>query len=261
VSDTPLFAKEEDMVTTDAKPRAVEESLSAQIPNVAAPTAPAEPLVAPAEARRRTDRLMDKRDDRVRQSRRLAGRFAELNAYLGVAERVTVALERLTEQLFLQLLSVVQEKLSVALQEILEQPIRFCAQADFKRGAATVEFWIERDGNKEDVLRGQGGSVANVLSVGLRMFALTTLDPGQHRRFLVLDEQDCWLRPDLVPRLVKIVSEAGRALNFQVLMISHHDVAVFERYAERIYRLRPTADGSVEVERVERGPGDADTDS
>jgi hypothetical protein len=202
---------------------------------------------APTEARKRADRLLDKREERVAQSRGLATRFGELREYLSIADDVTAALEQLSDQLFQQLLGVVQEKLTIALQEILEQPIRFCAQADFKRGNATVEFWIERDGHKEDVLRGQGGSVANILSVGLRMFALTTLDPRRHRRFLVLDEQDCWLRPDLVPRLVKIVHEAGRALGFQTLMISHHDVALFERYADRIYRFQLAADGSVEV--------------
>jgi hypothetical protein len=68
------------------------------------------------------------------------------------------------------------------------------------------------NGRPEDIMKGQGGSVVNVLSVGLRMFALTTLDSASHRRFLVLDEQDCWLRPDLVPRLVRIVHEAGKAL-------------------------------------------------
>ena len=129
--------------------------------------------------------------------------------------QVTLALEQLSEQLFQQLLGTVQEKLTVALQEILEQPIVFKAAADFKRGAATVEFWVERDGNAEDILRGQGGSVANILSVGLRMFALATLDERRHRRFLVLDEQDCWLRPDLVPRLVKIVHQASQALAFK----------------------------------------------
>jgi ABC-type glutathione transport system ATPase component len=144
-----------------------------------------------------------------------------------------------------QLLGVVQEKLTIALQEILDQPISFRAEADFKRGSTTVEFWIERDGHREDVLRGQGGSVANILSVGLRMFALTTLDERQHQRFLVLDEQDCWLRPDLVPQLVKIIRDAGRALGFQVLMISHHDVAVFERFADRIYQFSLDAAGEV----------------
>ena len=206
-------------------------------------------LRPPGEARRRADRLLAERNERVRRSQRLANRFKELNAYLSIAADVTDALEQLSEQLFQQLLHVVEEKLSIALQEILDQPIRFVAEPDFKRGGATVSFSIERDGCREDVLRGQGGSVANILSVGLRMFALTTLDPNQHRRVLVLDEQDCWLRPDLVPKLVKIVHDAGKALGFQVIMISHHDIAVFEQYADKIFQFIPTS-GAVSVREV-----------
>jgi predicted ATPase len=204
-------------------------------------------LRSPQEARSRADRLLYEREARQRRSVQMARQFAALNAYLDIAPQVTSALEKLSEQLFHQLLGTVQEKLSIALQEILEQPIQFKATADFKRGAATVEFCIERDGHEEDILRGQGGSVANILSVGLRMFALATLDPARHRRFLVLDEQDCWLRPDLVPKLVKIIHDAGQALGFQVLLISHHDVALFERYADRIYQFVPDGNGSVAV--------------
>jgi len=90
------------------------------------------------------------------------------------------------------------------------------------------------------------------------MFALMTLDEAKHRRFLVLDEQDCWLRPDLVPRLVKIVHDAGQALGFQVLMISHHDVGVFEQYADRIYTFIPDAKGSIEARRWSPPPANAD---
>jgi ABC-type glutathione transport system ATPase component len=184
---------------------------------------------------------------------KLAGQFHSLNAYLSIVDSVTDALERLSGQLFRDLLRVVEEKLTIALQEILEQPIKFHAEADFKRKTATVEFSIERDGNREDVLRGTGGSVANILSVGLRLFALTTLDEKQHRRFLVLDEQDCWLRPDLVPRLVKIVHDAGKALGFQVVMISHHDIASFENYADRIYQFVPRGSEGVEVREIAAG--------
>jgi len=205
------------------------------------------PLRSPGDARRLADRLLDRREQRVGRSRALAVRFEQLNSYLGIADNVTTALEALSEQLFQQILGIVQEKLSIALQEILEQPIQFRAEANYLRGAATVDFWVERDGNREDVLKGQGGSVANVLSVGLRMFALATLDPQKHRGFLVLDEQDCWLQPELVPRLVKMVHEASGALGFQVLMISHHNISHFERYAERIYEFRGLPDGSVDV--------------
>ena len=223
-------------------------------------TLPAE-LASPSDARRQVDRLLDLRAQRTQRSVRMARRFGELKEYLAIADQVTGALEQLSDQLFEQLLAVVQDKLSIALVEILEQPIALKAEADFKRGAATVDFWIDRGGNKEDVLRGQGGSVANILSVGLRMFALTTLDPKQHRPFLVLDEQDCWLKPELVPRLVKIVHDAGRELGFQIIMISHHDVELFERYADKIYQFVPQTDGSVQVRQVNAPPGESDEES
>lgn len=207
-------------------------------------------LCTPESVRRTVDRFIDRRDEKVRDSQALDKNFRKLNAFLDIADDVSLALEQLSEQLFQQLLGMVQEKLTIALQEILDQPVAFRARPDFKRGAATVEFYIERDGNEEDILRGQGGSVTNILSVGLRMFALMTLEETEHRRFLVLDEQDCWLRPDLVPRLVKMVQEAGRALGFQVLMISHHESSLFEQYADRIYRLSLNAECSIQAEQV-----------
>ena len=209
--------------------------------------APAE-LTSPREVAERSRRLVWRREQSESRLVEIRKEREKHQAYVGIAERVSTALEQLNQQLFADLLRVVEEKLTIALQEVLDQPVTFHAAVDFKRGMSSVEFWIERDGNREDVYRGQGGSVANVLSVGLRMFALTTQDPEAHRRVLVLDEQDCWLRPDLVPALVKIVHDAGRALGFQVIMISHHDVSVFERYAEKIYEFIPVGDGAVRVE-------------
>lgn len=190
------------------------------------------------------------RKQKIKEASLLAEQIQETEKYIAISEQVTEALEILSGQLFEQELHLIQEKLTIALQEVLEQPLKLKAVAEWKRNAATVEFQIEREGNIEDIMRGQGGSVANVLSVGLRMFALMTLDESEHRRVLVLDEQDCWLRPDLVPRLVKIIHEAGQALGFQIIMISHHDPATFERYADCIYQFTPTKDG-VQVQRIE----------
>jgi ABC-type glutathione transport system ATPase component len=214
----------------------------------------------PAALRRRTDRLRYRRDEARSRLTAKQAEVVRLDRYLGIADAVTEALETLNQRLFRELLELVEEKLTIALQEVLDQPVSFHARVGFKRNAAAVEFWIERDGNEEDVYHGQGGSVANVLSVGLRMFALTTQDESEHRRFLVLDEQDCWLRPDLVPTLVKIVHDAGHALGFQVLMISHHDTAIFERYADRIYRFVPAGEGAVRVERAGGEGADGEED-
>jgi len=207
-----------------------------------------EPLHAPREIAERARRLLWQRDEREKRKGENHKEQEKQQSYIGVADRVSSALEQLNRQLFSELLELVEQKLTIALQEVLDQPITFHAAVDFKRGMSSVRFWIEREGNEEDAYRGQGGSVANVLSVGLRMFALTTQSEQEHRRLLVLDEQDCWLRPDLVPALVKIVHDAGRALGFQVIMISHHEISVFERYADKIYEFVPVAEGGVRVE-------------
>jgi len=204
------------------------------------------PLRSPADARRRCDRLAGAQEALRKQRTEKSARLAQVGEYLAVSDSVGNALEKLGEQLFGELVQIIESQLTRAVQEILEQPIELKVERQFSRGAATLAFHIERQGQREDIMRGQGGSVANILSVGLRMLALTTLDPSKHRRFLVLDEQDCWLAPPLVARLVKMVHEAGAALGFQVLMISHHDTTSFERFADRIYQCTPTPDG-VEV--------------
>lgn len=77
--------------------------------------------------------------------------------------------------------------------------------------------------------------------MGLRLIALSQLPEKEHRRFLILDEQDCWLRPDLVPHLMRIIHTIAQRLQFQILVISHHDINLFREYADRIYRLLPPA--------------------
>jgi len=74
---------------------------------------------------------------------------------------------------------------------------------------------------------------------------------------LVLDEQDCWLRADLVPKLVKIIHDGSRTLGFQVLMISHHERHLFEQYADKIIELQ-WRDGKVVAVDTTSGPTQAD---
>lgn len=193
--------------------------------------------------RRRFDNL-DGRRKALRAARESkAAELLRVGEYLAIAPQVEQALATLSQLLFQQLTGVLETTLTYALQEILGQSITLKAEQQFKRGGVTISFHIERDGFGEDILKGQGGSVANILSVGLRLFALSRLDESRHRKFLVLDEQDCWLAPELVPRLVRIVHDAASKLGFQVLMISHHDTRSFDQFADRIYEFAPTPDG------------------
>ena len=200
-------------------------------------------LIPPTALHDRVRKLVIQRDLLDENRVQLDRDRSTVASRLAIADAVTAGLEKLTDQLFTDVVRTIETQLTVALQEVLEQPLQLKVTRGSNAGRATLSFHIERDGKAEDILRGQGGSVANVLSVGLRLLALTTLPEKEHRRFLVLDEQDCWLRPDLVPKLVKIVQAAGKSLGFQVLMISHHDSSTFERFAERIIRFTPSADG------------------
>lgn len=209
------------------------------------------PLPSPQALRSEFDRLAGVRQNLQRLKEAKSTELVHLEETLARAPKVDQALNLLSERMYSEIVQLLEEKLTIALQEVLGQPIQLKGDASPLRGAPSVDFKILRDGEEEDIMRGQGGSVANVLSVGLRMFALTTLDETTHRRFLVLDEPDCWIRPDVLPKLIKIIRDAGSALGFQVLLISHHDTAHFEGLADRIYRFQPQADGSVKVERLD----------
>ena len=167
------------------------------------------------------------------------GSLRKTDQFLEKQPRIAERLEALCRNLFGEILEEVERNLTYALREILGQDLRVVSTRDVQRGKVTISFGIERDGRAEDILTGQGGSVCNIISVGLRLIALSQLDEKEHRRFLILDEQDCWLRPDLVPRLMSIIYTIARRLNFQILVISHHDVNHFREYADRIFRVLP----------------------
>jgi hypothetical protein len=211
-------------------------------------------LRAPSQARRAFDRLEGQRETTQRNRDELDRQRRDKAEYLAVADEIKAALEQFTEQLFGELVEALQSQLTKALQDVLDQPIELKVERGNRQGAVTLTFHVERAGQPEDIMKGQGGSVVNVLSVGLRLLALYGQDEKRHRRFLVLDEQDCWLRPDLVPKLVGIIHEAGKTMGFQVLMISHHDPAIFEKYADRMYRCRSQNNGNETYAVVEEVP-------
>jgi len=182
------------------------------------------------------------------QERTLAGqlqdnraKLAEMEAFLTQAPLIESRLDQLSQHLFGGILDEVERNLTFALREILDQDLKVTTTREVKKGKINITFGIERQGQREDILTGQGGSVCNIISVGLRLIALSQLHEKDHRRFLILDEQDCWLRPDLVPGLMRLIHTIAHKLQFQTVVISHHDVSLFREYADRIYRVLPPA--------------------
>lgn len=91
------------------------------------------------------------------------------------------------------------------------------------RNLSSLYIYLSQNGFKEDVLTGQGGAVANILSTALRFI---TLVRSQNRKFIVLDEPDCWISPDRVGSFSYVIDKISKELGVQVIYISHHDPSI-----------------------------------
>lgn len=194
---------------------------------------------------RRFERLSALAEARHEEYRRLEAELGVARGFLALAPLAAERLEVLSRDLFGEILDEIEAGMTRAIREILGQDRRVASTRDVQRGRLAVDFHIEQAGCEEDILVGQGGSVANILSVSLRLLSLSQLDPAHHRPFLVLDEQDCWLKPELVPRFMGVIRAVAERLGLQVLVISHHPLDLFAAEARRIYELTPSAGGAV----------------
>ena len=173
--------------------------------------------------------------------------------FLDAAPRAEAVLDELQQALFGEVLAEIETSLSQAVREILGQERTIRSETDIKAGRLTVRLRVEQDGKEEDILVGQGGSVCNILSVSLRLIALSRL--ARHRPFLVLDEQDCWLKPELVPGFMRLIGRIAERLKFQVLVISHHPLDLFVQHAEKVYALAPSREHGVRAVLKKAGSG------
>lgn len=70
----------------------------------------------------------------------------------------------------------------------------------------------------KDIYKHKGGAVTNILSLALRMMVLVR---SRRRRFLILDESDCWTQSEKIPTFYNIAKDAGEKLGVQCIAISH----------------------------------------
>lgn len=202
---------------------------------------------------RRLDRLSALAEGLHNEHERVRLRLDSARDFLVLAPSARDRLEELSKALFGKILDEVELNLTHAIREILGQDRVVVTEREIKNNRLQIEFRIQNRGNEdeiEDIMTGQGGSVCNILSVGLRLIALSQLPQEQHRRFLVLDEQDCWLKPALIPQFMQLINEIADKLSLQLLVISHHPLDLFAEAADRIFELRPHVTRGASVTRV-----------
>lgn len=145
-------------------------------------------------------------------------------ARLDVRDEVASTLENVQHDLHARRVGRYEQLLTKLVTEVLgddQLAVRFDLRTE--RGHPALDIYLERgEGRMIDPMEGSGGAVANILSLGLRLIALAAVRPDRRRRFLLLDEPDCWLAPERVPAFARVLASLARSMGHQVLVISHH---------------------------------------
>jgi hypothetical protein len=160
----------------------------------------------------------------------LEARDAELALAVGLAKgrlaikpEVDAFLERQQAAAHARTVGSYAKLLTALADDVLHQDIRIGLDLYTERGLPGLDIFAEKDGRRVDLFEGAGGSLTNVVCLGLRTIA--TVKSGM-RSFLALDEPDCWIKPDRVPAFYRVLKQMAGKMRFQALVISHHDVAL-----------------------------------
>lgn len=171
-------------------------------------------------------RLQGRRDGLVAREEELRKGVGLAKGRISLKGEVQAFLDQLQEEHNRKNVASFEALLTALAGEVLPgvDPIRL--ELSTERGLPALDIGVQRPtGEREDVFEDQGGALTNVIGAGLRLVAVVKSNLG---RFVVLDEADCWIRPDRVPAFYRVMEDAANRLDVQCLAISHHDISSFE---------------------------------
>lgn len=170
----------------------------------------------------------------------LTQKLALAKGRLNLGEEVSVIFNALQERAHQRSVGAFERLLSAFLGDVLPEEGKVRLLPQFKSSATWLDIALEKGGHLEDVVDANGGAVTNVICTGLRFAALSRTD---NRRLMILDESDCWLKPERVPAFVQVVAQVASQTNTQTFFITHHDPALFEG---RVNLVKFQGDGTAE---------------
>ena len=103
--------------------------------------------------------------------------------------------------------------------------------SSMRNNLAALDVDILSNGDLENVSRDRGGSIANIVAMGLRFVVLAR---HPNRRVLFLDEADCHLAEMYIPAFAAVMQQLAHRLGIQVIYISHKPAAYFSGYSRII---------------------------
>lgn len=180
--------------------------------------------------------LQARLNDARLQYERLASEVGQAKSRVELEPEIQEVLEELQRREHERAVGAYEELLTLFLRDVLPGDRDVVMDLRTERSMPALDVFLKKGADMplEDALHGTGGSVTNILSSGLRFIALIR---SNQRPFLVLDEPDCWIKPDLAPKFASVIQSVAEQLGVQVLMISHHDEQMFEEILPHRLRL------------------------
>lgn len=154
------------------------------------------------------------------QEKNLSSAIKDLMAVLSVRAETDLFLKTLQDQINMATIGVFEKLLTAIVQDTLPHDPREVKMAiTVKNDAPHLDIFVkDMFGNEEDILNDNGGALTNAICMGLRF---ATIVRTKSRKFLILDEPDCWVYPDLVPAFFNVIHRISEKVGIQTLIVTH----------------------------------------
>lgn len=199
--------------------------------------------------RREYDRLSAMRDHYVKEKSSCIIKMGEAQCYLDSKDEVIDILNELHQRTQVRTKEIYEQLLTTLVQEMKPgdpENDRVVLETEIKRNRTSLEIGMRNDkGCVRNIYLDKGGSVENIVAMGLRFIAVSRTS---NRRLIVMDEADSALRSEYIPIFAAIMDQLARQIGMQVIYISHHPVSSFEGKARIIHLQREN--GYVSAEQV-----------
>lgn len=168
----------------------------------------------------------------LREQNRIQKSLAEHNLTLSRKDEMLETLQAMQLAAQAKNKGVYEELLTSLIQEVIPgKDDQIVLSSNMKNNRATLDIDVMSNGNLESVYDDKGGSISNIVAMGLRFIVLAR---HPNRRVLMLDEADCHLRTEYIPAFAAVMSQLAIKLGIQVIYISHHPVNHFMGYGRVI---------------------------
>ncbi len=158
--------------------------------------------------------------------------------YLTIKDEIAESLAKLHQKTQEGSVKLYEDLLTTLVHEIMpnnDECERVVLEQGLKRGKPTLNIKImTAKGKKRDIATDKGGSIQNIISIGLRFIYVSRM-PG--RNFIVLDEADAGLAAENMSRFARMIDSLSRKTGIQVIYISHHKPENFKGFG-RLHQLK-----------------------